>query len=223
MTFAKLPLAFAVAGVMGMMMPGVALAQQGGTQVQRAENMRVTKALSAHIASTDARVREAQATRKITPARATTLQGQIAQSRQSMVRLSKQQGFVSAAELASYNRTLETIDAELDRRGVARSYGNRPQAGTDQQGAAFYRCENKPVMVQIASLPLRAAVARFTQATRCPVSIDTQQIGGEDGRELRTVPVNGRMEPSEVLSRMLSQSHLHYEVIKGGFSINDEG
>lgn len=86
--------------------------------------MRATKALGARITATEARVRAAQATRKITRARATTLQRQIAQSRQSITKLGKQQGFVSAAELASYNRTLGTIDAELDGRGVTRGFGN---------------------------------------------------------------------------------------------------
>lgn len=229
MTFTKPPLTIIAAGALGMMMPGVALAQRGGTQSQRAENMRATTALAGRIASTEARIKEAQATRKIIPARATALQRQIAVYRQSMARFSKQQGFVSAAELASYNRALGTIDTELDRLGVAPSHGKHmlqtamPHAAAAQEDAAFYHCENKPVSVQIASLPLRAAIAKFTQATRCPVSIETQQIGGEDGRELRTVSVRGRMEPSEALSRMLSQSHLHYEVIKGGFSINDEG
>ncbi len=124
MTFMKLPFAFAAVGAMGLMMPGTAVAQKGGTQAQQTENMRAIKALGARITATEARVRAAQATRKITHARAVALQRRIGQSRQSMTQLGKQQGFVSAAELASYNRTLGTIDAELDGRGVARSFGN---------------------------------------------------------------------------------------------------
>ncbi|WP_454281021.1 hypothetical protein [Sphingomonas sp. Marseille-Q8236] len=41
-----------------------------------------------------------------------------------MTRLNKQQGFVSAAELASYNRSLGEVDVALDGYGVPRGYGN---------------------------------------------------------------------------------------------------
>ncbi len=124
MNLMKLPFAFAAVGAMGLMTPSIAVAQHGATHTERAENTRATKALGARITATEARVRTAQSTGKITRARATTLQRQIAQSRRSMTQLGKQQGFVSAAELASYNRTLGTIDTELDGRGVARSFGN---------------------------------------------------------------------------------------------------
>jgi len=106
------------------MMPGTAVAQQKGNQAQRAENMQATTALRSRLEATQVRIEKAQSTRKITRARTTALNRQVMQTRQSMARLSKQQGFVSAAELASYSRTLGTIDTELDRRGVARSYGN---------------------------------------------------------------------------------------------------
>jgi hypothetical protein len=111
MILAKQPFALVAAGAIGLMMSGVAFAQQGGT------------ALHTRIDATQARIESARITHKIARARATTLQRQIAQTRQSMTRLGKQQGFVSAAELASYNRTLGTIDTELDRRDVERSYG----------------------------------------------------------------------------------------------------
>ncbi len=123
MILTKQPFALVAAVAIGLMMPGVAFAQQGGTQAQRAENMQAATALHTRIDATQARIENARRTHKIARARATALNGQIAQTRQSMTRLGKQQGFVSAAELASYNRTLGTIESELDQRGVARSYG----------------------------------------------------------------------------------------------------
>jgi len=123
MILTKQPFALVAAVAIGLMMPGVAFAQQGGTQAQRAENMQAATALHTRIDATQARIENARRTHKIARARATALNLQIAQTRQSMTRLGKQQGFVSAAELASYNRTLGTIESELDQRGVARSYG----------------------------------------------------------------------------------------------------
>lgn len=132
MTLNKLPFALVAAGAMGLMLPGAAIAQQGGTQAQRAENMQATTALRSRIEATQIRIDKAQSIRKITQARATALRRQITQTRQSMAQLGQQQGFVSAAELASYNRTLSMIDTELDHRGVARSYGNDMLPATHQ-------------------------------------------------------------------------------------------
>ncbi len=132
MTFTKMPFALVAAGALGLMMPGAAVAQQGGAQAQRAENMQATTALRSRIEATQVRIEKAQSTRKITRALATALNRQVMQTRQSMARLGKQQGFVSAAELASYNRTLGTIDTELDRRGVARTSGNDMLPATHQ-------------------------------------------------------------------------------------------
>lgn len=101
-----------------------ALAQREGTSAQRADNVRAANALRARIGTTDARITTAQRSGKITPTRATALRRQVSRTQASMTRLSRQQGFVSAAEMASYERTLAAIDVELDRRGVERSYGN---------------------------------------------------------------------------------------------------
>lgn len=132
MTFTKLRFALVAVGAMGLMMPGAAVAQQGGTQAARAENMQATRALRSRVEATQVRIENAQSTHKITRVRATALNRQVMQTRQSMARLSKQQGFVSAAELASYNRTLGTIDIELDRLGATRSYGNDMLPATHQ-------------------------------------------------------------------------------------------
>lgn len=102
--------------------PSVAQAQS--RQVARAENTRATNALKARIPLAQDRIAAGQRSGKVTRARAGQLTGQVSQLQASMTRLNRQQGFVSAAELASYNRTLDAIDTELDRRGVERSYGN---------------------------------------------------------------------------------------------------
>ena len=103
--------------------PAMALAQHAGTAAQRQDNGHATADLRARIGTTEARVAKAERSRKITPARATALRRQIVQVRRSMTSLAAQQGFVSAAELASYNRALGGIDTELDGRGVERGYG----------------------------------------------------------------------------------------------------
>ncbi len=71
-----------------------------------------------------ARVVEGRRSGKVSRTRATRLNRQVAQVQTSMTRLNKQQGFVSAAELASYNRSLGEVDVALDGYGVPRGYGN---------------------------------------------------------------------------------------------------
>lgn len=101
-----------------------AWAQREGTSAQQADNARAAIDLRTRIAATDARITAAQRSGRITRARATALHRQVARTQTSMTRLSRHQSFVSAAEFASYERSLGTIDIELDRRGVERSYGN---------------------------------------------------------------------------------------------------
>lgn len=101
-----------------------AVAQTRNSQAARAQNTRATDKLEARIPLAQDRISAGRRSGKLTRARAGQLNGQISQLQASMTRLNRKQGFVSAAELASYNRTLEAIDAELDRRGVERSYGN---------------------------------------------------------------------------------------------------
>jgi hypothetical protein len=110
--------------VVGAAIPTAAVAQQRGTQAQQADNARQAAELRARFDQADVRIGKAERSKAISRPRAIKLRQQVAQSRQSMTGLSRRQGFVSAAELASYNRTLDAIDVELDRRGVERSYGN---------------------------------------------------------------------------------------------------
>jgi len=104
--------------------PSSAVAHARNTQAARAQNIRATDTLKARIPLAQDRIVAGRRSGKLTRTRAGQLNGQVSQLQASMTRLNRKQGFVSAAELASYNRTLGAIDAELDRRGVERSYGN---------------------------------------------------------------------------------------------------
>ena len=101
-----------------------AVAQGQDRLAARTENTRATNTLTARIPLAQARIAAGQHSGKVTRTRAEQLEGQVSQLQTSMTRLNRKQGFVSAAELASYIRTLDAIDTELDRRGVERSYGN---------------------------------------------------------------------------------------------------
>jgi hypothetical protein len=124
MKFGKtlVPAMVALAAVV--LVPQAASAQLRGTPAQQASNARDAAALRARLTEVDARIGVAQGSRAVTHTRASQLRRQLAQTRRSMTNLSRRQGFVSAAESASYTRTLDRITAELDRRGAPRSYGN---------------------------------------------------------------------------------------------------
>ncbi len=110
--------------LIGAAVPTDVAAQQRGTRAQQADNARQTADLRARFDLTDDRVASGERRKAITPARAAELHRQITRTRQRMTALSRRQGFVSAAELASYSRMLDVVDRELDRHGVERSYGN---------------------------------------------------------------------------------------------------
>jgi len=101
-----------------------ATAQTQDLRTARAKNASDTDALRTRITTVQARVVEGRRSGKVSRTRATRLNRQVAQVQTSMTRLNKQQGFVSAAELASYNRTLGEVDVALDGYGVPRGYGN---------------------------------------------------------------------------------------------------
>lgn len=104
--------------------PTIAIAKGGNVQAARAENARETNALKTRIETVRIRIAEGRHSGKVTRARAARLDRQVAKVQSSMTRLNRSQGFVSAAELASYNRTLGEVDVALDGYGVPRSYGN---------------------------------------------------------------------------------------------------
>lgn len=197
--------------------PAVAMPlQQHGTQAQRAANDRAAADVRARIDTTEKRITEAQNGGAITPAQAAALRRQMAQPQASMVRLSRQQGFVSAAELASYNRTLGAIDIELDRRGVARGYGNDMLIASDtgrNDGDFKYDCENVPVRIAIPGDRLERSLNQLRLTTRCPIS------GTELARGKRSQPVVGTMTPTAALQAMLGGTGLQMRSIKGGFQV----
>lgn len=197
--------------------PAVAMPlQQHGTQAERASNDSAAADLRARIGTTEKRITEAENGGKITPTRAAALRRQLAQTQASMIRLSRQQGFVSAAELASYNRTLGAIDIELDRRGVARSYGNDMLVASDtgRNDRDFkYDCENLAVQIAIPGDRLERSLDQLRLTTRCPIS------GTELARGKRSQPVVGTMTPTAALQAMLNGTGLQMRSIKGGFQV----
>lgn len=100
------------------------MAQQRGTPAQQAQNARAAADMRSRMQAADERIVATQRRGKITAARSAQLRRQVAQTRQSMMRLTREQGFVSAAELASYDRTLRAIDSELSNNATTHSYGN---------------------------------------------------------------------------------------------------
>jgi len=197
--------------------PTVAVsAQQHGTKAQRASNIHAPADLRARIGTTGERITEAQRGGAITSARAATLRRQVGQTQASMNSLSRQQGFVSAAELASYNRTLGAIDVELDRRGVARSYGNDGLVASDNKGQVRdfrYDCQNEPVAIAIPGDRLEDSLKQLRLTTRCPIS------GTDLARDKRSQPVVGTITPTAALQAMLKGTGLQMRSIKGGFQV----
>lgn len=198
------------------MTAGVATAQRGGTQTQRAANDRATTDLRAHLADTARRISDGQGSGLIPRARAITLQRQLVQTRDSMTRLVRQQGFASAGELASYDRTLRAVDVELDRRGVATSDGGGMRAAPVDEaegGEASHDCNYDPVTLSIAGGRLDRALDQLNQVTHCPVSGTDLALGK------RSRPVVGTMTATAALQAMLKGTGLQMHSIKGGFEI----
>jgi len=197
--------------------PTVAVsAQQHGAQAQQASNARASSDLRARIGTTGERITKAQRSGAITSARAAALQRQVGQTQSSMNRPTRQQGFVSAAEWASYNRTLGAIDIEFDRRGVARSYGNDALVASDSNDQARdfrYDCQNEPVAIAIPGDRLDRSLDQLRLTTHCPIS------GTDLARGKRSQPVVGTMTPTAALQAMLNGTGLQMRSIKGGFQI----
>lgn len=147
-----------------------AVAQAQDMRSAPAENARATDTLKARVPLAQDRIAEGRRSGKLTRPRAEHLKRQVSQLQTSMTRLNRTQGFVSAAELASYNRTFDAVDVELDRRGVARSYGNDALPSTEM--IAFQKVDAR----------LRYRDARFEyDAQNCAV----YQGKARDGRILR--------------------------------------
>lgn len=103
--------------------PIAAAAQVQDMHAARTENGRERDALRTRVKTVQARVAEGRRSDKVTRTQAGRLNRQLSQLKASMTKLNRKQGFVSAAELASYNRALGEMDVALDGYGVPRGYG----------------------------------------------------------------------------------------------------
>lgn len=124
MTLYKLLLpAFATLAIASTM-PSGAIAQQRGSQTYRPDNTQATADMRSRIAAAIDRVQVTEQHGKLTRARSAELRRQLVQAQRQMATLSRRQGFVSAAELASYDRLIVGIDAEMGANAGGHSYGN---------------------------------------------------------------------------------------------------
>lgn len=101
-----------------------ATAQAHGVQAARAHSGHEADALKTRVATVQARIAEGRRGGKVSRVQASRLDRQVAQVRTNMTRMNSRQGFISAAELATYNRSLGGVDVALDGYGVPRGYGN---------------------------------------------------------------------------------------------------
>jgi len=88
------------------------------------------------------------------------------------------------------------------------------------QDASFYDCQNDRIWIAIAPMRLDKALAKFTSITRCPVSIDTDQVRSRPTRIMKTALTKGRLTPGQALARMLRSTPLKSTPIHGGFSVS---
>ncbi len=91
---------------------------------------------------------------------------------------------------------------------------------TSAQDASFYDCQNDRIRIAIAPMRLDKALAKFTSITRCPVSLDADQVRGRSTRTMKTALAKGRLTPGQALARMLRSTPLKSTPIHGGFSVN---
>jgi hypothetical protein len=88
------------------------------------------------------------------------------------------------------------------------------------QDASFYDCQNDRIRIAIAPMRLDKALAKFTSITRCPVSIDTDQVKSRPTRTMKTALTKGHLTPEQALARMLRGTPLKSTPIHGGFSVS---
>lgn len=101
-----------------------ASAQQQPVRPYRPNNTQATIDMQSRLSAAIDRVRVAEQHRTITPARSTALRRQLVSAQRDMARFKRRQGFVSAAQLATYGRLVESVDAELGAGPRTLSYGN---------------------------------------------------------------------------------------------------
>ena len=80
--------------------------------------------MRSRIDATIERVKVTEQHGKISPVRSSAVRRQLVQAQSEMARLSRLQGFVSAAELASYDRMIVGVNAELGAGALGHASGN---------------------------------------------------------------------------------------------------
>ncbi len=141
MIFHKLLLPASALLAIAAAMPVAATAQVRGNQAYRPDNAQATKDMRSRLAAAIDRVRVTEEHGKLSAARSAALRRQLVQAQRGMTRFERQQGFVSAAELASYDRLVVGIDAELGQAAGSRSYGN--DALPSAEVTAFQRVDKR--------------------------------------------------------------------------------
>jgi hypothetical protein len=162
-------------------MPGLAAAQQLGSQAQRAENTQATANMRMRLDAAIERVRVTEQHGKISPARSAAVRQQLAQARRQMERLRRQQGFVSAAELASYDRMVVAVDAELSAGASGHSYGN--DALPSAEVLAFQRADAR-LRYRHASIGYDANNCAVYEGAASNGQLRREPLRGTNGRQI---------------------------------------
>lgn len=121
--------------------PMTVAAQARGNTAYRPDNAQATRDMRSRLAAAIDRVRVTQEHGKLSPARSAALRNQLMQAQRQMTTFQRQQGFVSAAELASYDRLVVGIDAELGANSGAGPYRN--DALPSAEVLAFQRADKR--------------------------------------------------------------------------------
>ncbi len=103
----------AAAALVTALVPSGASAQHNATPAQRALNAEDRADLLERIHSMETRINAARVNGTLTRTKAAVLQRKLVTTRQSYQKVTRSQRFLSAAESASYNRTLDNVDAQL--------------------------------------------------------------------------------------------------------------
>jgi hypothetical protein len=162
-------------------MPGSAEAQQRGNQAQRGQNEQATADMRMRIDAAIERVRVTEQHGKISPARSAAVRRQLAQVQGQMERLRRRQGFVSAAELASYDRMLVAVDAELGAGASGHSYGN--DALPSAEVIAFQRIDAR-LRYRNPSIEYDAKNCAVYQGKAPSGQVRREPLRGANGRQI---------------------------------------
>lgn len=161
--------------------PTGAVAQQRGTQAYRPSNAQARVDMRSRIAAAIDRVRVTEQHGKLTPTRSAELQRQLVQAQREMASLSRRQGFVSAAELAGYDRLIVGIDAEMGDNAGVRSYGN--DALPSAEVTAFQRADAR-LHYRNARIEYDAQGCAGYQGTTSNGRVRREPLRGPNGRPI---------------------------------------